>query len=211
MNKKEFDKILELHSKYLRGEPGGIQADLRGVYLSGVNLSGVNLYKVDLSGAYLRGADLSGVNLRGADLSGAYLYKVDLSGANLSEAYLSEANLSDANLPPYLVCPEEGSFTAWKKVRGGVVLKLRVPARAKRVNAISGRKIRVSEAKVVAAYRNGEKISEPSFWGLHTSCFLYTVGEIVKPDKFSDDIRVECTHGIHCFLTRREAEDWSNI
>jgi len=36
----------------------------------------------------------------------------------------------------------------------------------------------------------------------------YRVGELVYPDSYDPDIRVECTHGIHFFLTREEAESW---
>jgi len=36
----------------------------------------------------------------------------------------------------------------------------------------------------------------------------YKVGETVKPDSFDDNPFVECTHGIHFFITRQEAEDY---
>lgn len=31
---------------------------------------------------------------------------------------------------------------------------------------------------------------------------------IVRADKYNDDPRVECTGGIHFFLTRQEAEEY---
>lgn len=34
----------------------------------------------------------------------------------------------------------------------------------------------------------------------------FNAGKIVRPDKYDSDPRVECTHGIHFFLTREEAE-----
>jgi hypothetical protein len=34
------------------------------------------------------------------------------------------------------------------------------------------------------------------------------VGEYITPDRFCDDIRQVCASGIHCFLTRAEAEEW---
>jgi hypothetical protein len=37
---------------------------------------------------------------------------------------------------------------------------------------------------------------------------LYTQGAMVYPDKYDDDIRIECTHGIHFFITKREAEEY---
>ena len=35
----------------------------------------------------------------------------------------------------------------------------------------------------------------------------YVKGEIVYPDSYDGDRRKECTHGIHFFLDRAEAED----
>jgi hypothetical protein len=36
----------------------------------------------------------------------------------------------------------------------------------------------------------------------------YVEGATYHPDTYDDDIRVECTHGVHFFLTREEAERW---
>ena len=103
MNKYELNRILELHEKWIKGEEGGVKADLRGADLMGANLRGADLSDADLSyadlrGADLMGADLSDANLRYADLSDANLRYADLSDADLSSADLSGANLSDADL-----------------------------------------------------------------------------------------------------------------
>lgn len=37
---------------------------------------------------------------------------------------------------------------------------------------------------------------------------VYRVGKIIRPDLFDEDIRVECTNGIHFFITRKEAEEY---
>lgn len=37
---------------------------------------------------------------------------------------------------------------------------------------------------------------------------LYKVGEMVYPDSFDDNRFNECTHGIHFFVDRGEAERW---
>ena len=76
----------------------GIQIDLSGANLSGINLFGANLSGVNLFRSNLSGADLIGVNLTGADLDEADLSVADLSGANLSKANLSGANLRRAIL-----------------------------------------------------------------------------------------------------------------
>jgi hypothetical protein len=88
MNPETLKKSIEDHGKWLRSDPQGVRADLRGA-----NLSGASLSDADLSDADLRGANLSGASLSDADLSDA-----DLSGANLSGASLSGASLSDADL-----------------------------------------------------------------------------------------------------------------
>ncbi len=85
----------------------------------------------------------------------------------------------------------------WKAVTGGVC-KLRVPPEAKRTATLVGRKCRAEWVEVLEAPKNGT--------GLHDPKVVYRAGEIVRPDKYDGDIRVECTHGIHFFLTREEAE-----
>ncbi len=171
-------------------------ANLRGANLYGANLYGANLYGADLYGANLGGADLYGANLRGANLGGADLYGADLGGANLGGANLGGANLGEVkNL--FFQIPQEGELIAWKKVCGGVV-KLRVPPEAKRTTTPVGRKCRAEWVEVLEAPEDGR--------GKHDSSVIYRAGEIVRPDKYDPDIRVECTHGIHFFLTREEAE-----
>ena len=136
-------------------------------------------------------ADLSGANLSGADLRGA-----DLSGANLYGAALR-----GADLPDFSVCPEAGSFTAFKKLRGGVIATLEIPAEARRTSSLVGRKCRAEFARVLAL-----STGERSGYSMHDDAFVYRVGEIVRPDAYDDDIRVECAPGIHFFISRREAE-----
>ena len=137
-----------------------------------------NLQNADLRGAYLQGA-----HLRGADLQNA-----DLRGANLQNA-----KLQNAKLPPYQICPETGGFIAWKKVISGVI-KLYIPARAKRMSSLAGRKCRAEYVKVLKGSGNSSRGGE------------YVQGEIYRPDSYDDDIRVECSHGVHFFITKAEAE-----
>ena len=37
---------------------------------------------------------------------------------------------------------------------------------------------------------------------------IYTVGNYVSPDSYDPDIRIDCTNGIHVFLTRKEAVEF---
>jgi hypothetical protein len=43
---------------------------------------------------------------------------------------------------------------------------------------------------------------------MHSGSTLYVQGEMVYPDKYDDDIRIECTNGIHFFISKREAEEY---
>ena len=166
------------------------------------NLREANLHEANLHGAYLReanlhAANLHGANLRGADLSGANLYGADLHGANLREADLSGANLRD-----FFNIPEEGSFVGYKKLRNNIIAKVQIPAKAKRTSSLVGRKNRAEYVKVLSLSGGVLKTSS-----IYDNAIEYVVGEVVRPDSYNDDIRVECTNGIHFFTTRKEAEN----
>jgi hypothetical protein len=167
-------------------------ADLRGANLSCANLRGANLYGADLRGANLEGSNLSCANLGGADLEGA-----DLEGANLRGANLEGANLRGAKLPHFQI-PQEESLIVWGK-KAGTLVKMSVPPDAKRTATPTGRKCRAEFVFVI----EGEAVVER--YGTTTH---YIPGQMTYPDSYDDDIRVECTHGIHFFLTREEAEEW---
>ena len=182
-------------------------ADLSVANLSGADLSGADLSRAYLSGANLSGAYLIGADLSGADLSGAYLSGANLSGAYLSGTDLSGAYLSGANLPAYQI-PQTGSLTVFKRCAHNKIAKLFVPPTAKRTISLIGRKCRAEFALVVSIFDvvTGEKTD--SAFGLHRSGFEYRVDDFVRPDRYDDDPRVECTNGIHFFLTEKEARDW---
>ena len=193
-----------------------IGADLRGANLYHTDLSGADLSEVDLFGANLHGVNLYGANLKGADLSYAdlryaYLIRADLFLANLKGADLTWADLSGAkNVPDIdfpMACPEEGSFVAWKKVAGRYVIKLEIPEDAKRSSATS-KKCRCDKAKVleIIDLETGEKIDEVVNTN-YAPC-TYKVGEMAYPDSFDDDRWNECSHGIHFFINREDAEDY---
>ena len=202
MTANEILVILARHKKWLNDEKGGSRANLSRAYLSGADLRGA-----DLSGAYLSGADLRGADLNGADLSGADLRGADLSGANLRGA----KNIPDLSFTS--IVPETGAFIGWKKVRvpgnGAYIVKLEILEDAKRCNA-TGRKCRCSAAKVLEIQTlDGTPAEITSITNTaYTSNVIYTVGEVVYPDSFDDDRWNECSHGIHFFITRKEAVDY---
>ena len=150
------------------------------------------------SGANLDGAYLIGANLDGANLTGAYLIGANLTGANLD----------GANLPAFSHCPEIGSFAAFKKLQKGWIAVLEIPAEAKRTSSLIGRKCRAEFAKVIRIESVDGAEQFDSGISQHDHQFVYQVGEIVRPDRYCDDIRTECSSGIHFFITRKEAVDY---
>ena len=190
-------------------------ADLKGVDLSkailaDADLSGVDLSNADLRLADLRWANLKGANLKGANFRNAKLGWADLSGADLEGADLKLADLSYAKDVPDdfpMACPENGSFIAWKKVYGSILIKLEVPEDAKRCSATT-KKCRCNKAKVLEITNmfTGEKIDEV----VNTIYFpcTYKVDEMVYPDSFDENRWNECSHGIHFFIDREDAENY---
>ena len=222
----DLPHILEQHRLWLIGDGSGVRASLRcanlsdanliganlsGAKLSDADLSGANLSDANLIGAKLSDADLSGANLRcaslsGANLSGANLRCANLSGANLRRANLSGADLSGANLPDFSVCPDVGSFTGWKKLVDGHIARLLIPEDASRTSSLVGRKCRAEFVQVVSI-TGADGVEYTDGISKHDGT-VYTVGEVVFPDSYNDDIRVECTNGIHFFITRAEAVNY---
>jgi hypothetical protein len=162
-----------------------------------------NLRGADLIGADLRYADLRYADLRYADLRYADLRYADLRDAGLRGADLRDAGLRGADLRGRSVCPSSGAFIAWKKCSGGCVVKLQIPAWARRVSALCGRKCRAEFAIVLSIENNGKTVK--SCLGQYDPNMVYEVGKIMKPDEFDPDRRVECSHGIHFFMEYDEA------
>jgi len=182
--------------------------NLRGAYLQGADLRSADLRDANLTGAYLRGVNLTGADLRDADLRGAYLRGAGLWDANLTGASLRGADLRGAYLrgargaslaqARTSILPD-GDLIGWKKA-GGVLVKLRIPADAKRSNA-TGRKCRAEYAEVLETI--GEAVGITTKYGPTTE---YKVGETVRANKWDENSWNECSHGIHFFITRKEAE-----
>lgn len=128
-----------------------------------------------------------------ADLRGAYL-----RGANLSEADLRGVDLRGARLPDFQIA--DGDLVAWKKADSRIA-RLRIPYRARRTACLINRKCR-AEFAVVDWIEGGVEEVRSERGG------IYRVGEEVWPDRYCDDIRIDCSHGIHFFLTRAEAQRW---
>jgi hypothetical protein len=129
----------------------------------------------------------------GADLAGA-----NLAGANLARADLAGATGVNLAIAATRILPE-GTLVGWKKCRDRVIVKLSIPAEAKRSNAF-GRKCRAEFADVleVIGAARGQSDRDASVY--------YIAGQRVRCDKWEDNWQIECGGGIHFFITREEAE-----
>ena len=193
----------DLRGANLRG------ANFREAFLRGANLREADLDEADLSGADLRGAYMRGANLCGANLCGANLWGADMRGANLCGANLCGADLSGAfiggadltDCKPGLACPQEGQFEAWKKCKDGVIVKLSIPADARRSSATSC-KCRAEFVDVLEVI--GAEVGV-SAYNRETE---YRAGQRVTCDSWDDCRWHECAGGIHFFMCREEAEGW---
>jgi len=175
-----------------------------GADLSGSDLRSADLRSADLSGADLNGADLRSADLRSADLSGsdlrsAFLYGADLRSADLRSADLRSAQGADLALARTRILPD-GDLIGWKKCLNGVIVKLRIPADARRSHAF-GRKCRAEFADVLDVIGADVGISE------HDRKTEYRTGTRVTPHEWSEDWQEECAGGIHFYITRTEAEN----
>ena len=198
----ELNEIIRDHGHWLR-------QDVDGWERMKANLSGADLSRANLSGANLSGADLSRANLSRANLFGANLSRANLSRANLFGANLSRANLIRAKNIPYvpMACPDNGSFTGWKKARGYIV-KLLIPEDAKRSSS-SGRKCRCDKAIVLEIQNpDGTKADVDVVTSDRDDEFLYRVGETASVPDFCDNRFLECAAGIHFFVNRQEAVEY---
>jgi len=188
------------------------QSNLSGADLRETNLYAANLYAANLKGANLSGANLHDVNLGIVDLTG-----VDLTGANIEGCDFDGTVLKDTIMPDFpMVCPEKGSFIAYKKLfytkeyhfEREFIVKLEIPEDAKRSSATTN-KCRCSKAKVleIRDAESNEKISEIT--SIFRTLCTYKVGEMVYPDSFDECRWHECSNGIHFFMSEEEAINYN--
>jgi len=177
-----------------------MRANLTGANLTGANLTEANLMRANLTGANLTRANLTGANLTWANLTRANLTRANLTEANLTEANLTEANLTQAELPHFQICPEVGSFIGFKKLDNGTIAILLIPDGARRMTPLGYRKCRAERVRVLSG--NGKSPTA-------NTKLEYREGDLIEADSFDDDIRVECSHGIAFFVTRKEAKEWT--
>ena len=186
-----------------------VDADLRGANLVDADLGDAYLGGANLRGADLGDANLRGANLRGANLRDANLGDADLGGADLGDANLVGADLRDAkNVPFFPTYLPEGEFIAWKKLPNGLIAKLKILEDSKRSRA-AGDKCRCDKCLVLEFQNADGSVSDKrTYTSNEYAVCTYTVGEVVRADKWNDNRWVECSHGIHFFIDRQSAVNY---
>lgn len=151
---------------------------------------GAVLFEYEKENNTIRETLIEAVSKR-ADLRGA-----DLRGADLDENFEKSLQYAQTRILP------EGDIIGYKQCSNGILVKLKIPADAKRTHAF-GRKCRAEYAEVLEIH--GAATAHSS----HDPNFIYTVGATVKPQHpFSDNWKEECESGIHFFITKIEAENY---
>lgn len=155
-------------------------------------------------------------NFSNADIRRASFHECTFENCVFDNCKYKEAEFRNCDKVPDfpMVCPREGEFIAYKKCRldydyfrdSPVIVKLLVPADALRSSATSN-KIRVSKAKVLDIRKlDNTKVNHA--YSIYDLDFVYRVGEIVGVPDFNKDRYCQCTQGIHCFMTKKEALDY---
>lgn len=122
---------------------------------------------------------------------------IQAEGAQLPVDLKCGSYKKSAPLP--LACPKSGEFEAWEKCENEIIVRLLIPADARRSSA-EGKKCRADFADVLEIYGAKTAISK------HDGETLYEVGKRMKCHKWDSCRWNECSGGIHFFMTREEAE-----
>lgn len=180
--------------------------------LQGANCKGADLPRTMFGDDWCKGASFRNANLEGSTFQGADLRGADFRGASLRDACFEGAKTKGVKLPkPLVKLPKRGkSFICWKKVQGGIVLKLEVLKNSARVSTPIGDKCRAKKVRVLEAFEsNGKRSKKKVFSSLHDHTFEYRIGEVSKVKNYNGNPLVECTYGVHFFLDRESAENYS--
>ena len=195
------------------------------VNLEGADFRGCDLSSTEFCYCNLVNADFTGANLEGCEFIDCYFGDAPvLKGAENIRArkpkscHYSEDlylyNIFNITMPLDTV-GQELIVYKFLMARNSdeefevAIAKLLVPAEAKRI-VFKGSKCRCEKARVLDIY----SIDKTRHFAYGFSCmydrhFKYTVGEEVCADKFDEDAKLICAHGIHFFLTEEEAVEYS--
>ena len=107
-----------------------------------------------------------------------------------------------------MTCPREGDFIGWKKCRGNLLVKLLIPADAKRTSSLN-KECRCEKAFVLdITNRKGEH--KKTAVSKRDTEFVYRVGKTVCVPDFCEDRFRERAPGIHFFMDKTSAVNYWN-
>jgi len=103
MTQEELDQILDLHSKWLNEEPGGVRADLSEETLAGLDIRDRNLtnsvcFLTNFSQCLLENTNFTQAELRNAVFDDTDVISCTFIGANLDESSFLEAVVQNCDL-----------------------------------------------------------------------------------------------------------------
>lgn len=178
---------------------------------AGTNFAGASFDNCNFENANCYGAIFRDTSFWNTNLTNVRMYEADFTNADFVRCKLNNITYDECTCGIALACPEKGAFTAFKKAElyngDRCIVELQVPADALRSSATT-RKCRVSKAKVVAVYTMDGKSVKQNAYSTHTKSFVYKLGKIVEVKNFDKDRWNECSTGIHCFITKKEAEHY---
>ena len=185
-------------------------SDFRKVILKGANLQGASLHHTffaegcNLSNTVLKEVDMSGSIFRGCDLSGANIEGANLYCSNFEDADMSDIKANEKTQYYELRCPQEGAFIGYKRCFNETIVRLLIPADARRSSATAN-SCRCNKAKVLSIKTFDGQTSLDEAWSVVDEDFVYHVGEWVLVKDFNEDRWRDSTTGIHFWMTEEEA------
>lgn len=147
------------------------------------------------------------IDFRETDTKVTIFKKCNFTGTQIKNLDISKIDWDDLTIGLAMACPEEGAFIGFKKAKyhgGQALIKLLIDKDSLRSSATT-RKCRCSKATVleIISLTNGRNLKYA------LSCcdknFKYEIGKIVKAKDFNTNRWIECSTGIHFFITKQEA------
>lgn len=182
-----------------------IAAELCDGDFRGADLSSCDFRWTDIDYVCFDNANLSNVDMRWTKNS----YWASFQEANMEDIELDGSPVNDEsvegakNLFIPMVCPEEGSFIAWKKCRDGKVAKIQILENALRTGG-TRYTCRASEVLILEIY-DGEETCDEAV-NISDDKVIYHKGDYIKDEEEFDSSINHNGTGIHFYITRAEAE-----
>ena len=184
---------------------------ITGCKFEGIDASGARFNNADLSGSDFSGCILKGANFSGAVTDGCIFDDADLEGAICYEVTDINAFSGAKNMPEIIIrdfdeVPQGDIVSVWKKVRENLIVRLEIPADAKRINID---KTRCKADRVIVKSiedLDGNPSKKKSVASLHDPGFIYKLGDTISIYSFKEDTSM--TDGIYFFMDRKNAEKY---